>query len=73
MLTWPERVDFGAEAVRSTLSKVWLYVLIGVAVGSVIHGFMPADFLTTVMGRRAWWSVPAAVALGVQCILARRE
>ena len=68
-MTWAERIDFGAEAVRSTLRKVWPYVLAGVAVGSLIHGFMPADFLTDVMGRRAWWSVPAAVALGAPMYL----
>ena len=43
-MTWGERVDFGGEAVRSTLRKVWPYVMVGVAAGSVIHGYMPAGY-----------------------------
>jgi uncharacterized membrane protein YraQ (UPF0718 family) len=40
-------------------------VIIGVAVGGLIHGYMPEDFLGAIMGKHAWWSVPVAVLIGV--------
>ena len=42
-----------------------MYVLIGVGVGSLIHGYVPADFLTKVAGRGNPFAVPIAVAIGV--------
>lgn len=37
----------------------------GIAIGAFIHGYVPADLLARIMGRDAWWSVPAAVLMGV--------
>ena len=47
------------------VGKVWLYVLLGIALGAVIHGYVPQDFMASFMGKEAWWAVPAAVVLGV--------
>lgn len=62
---WPARVGRGREAVRDIVGKVWPYVLLGIAVGAGIHGYVPENFMAAIMGRDAWWSVPAAVLLGV--------
>src|SRR5450756_1420679 len=59
------RVSIAWEAVRDIVGKVWPYVMVGIAVGAAIHGYVPEDFLVGLMGRDAWWSVPAAVALGI--------
>jgi uncharacterized membrane protein YraQ (UPF0718 family) len=65
-LTWAERVAAGLEAVRTVVGKVWPYVVVGIGVGAGIHGYVPQDWLASFMGRdAAWWSVPAAVLLGV--------
>jgi hypothetical protein len=40
-------------------------VIIGIAVGAAIHGYVPASALAGIMGKRAWWSVPAAVLIGI--------
>jgi uncharacterized membrane protein YraQ (UPF0718 family) len=64
-LTWADRVQYGMNAVREIVGKVWPWVLAGIAVGAAIHGYAPEDFLASVMGRQAWWSVPVAVAVGV--------
>ena len=64
-LTWDERVSRGWDAVRDIVKKVWLYVVIGIAVGAGIHGYVPTDALAEVMGKSAWWSVPVAVLIGV--------
>lgn len=63
--SWQERVGAGRTAVREIVGKVWPYLLGGIAVGALIHGYVPEGFLASIMGRDAWWSVPLAVVLGV--------
>jgi uncharacterized protein len=63
--TWSERFAAGGRHVREIVGKVWPYVLVGIALGALIHGYVPQDFMASFMGRDVWWSVPAAVALGV--------
>jgi uncharacterized protein len=63
--TWNQRIDDGRIAVRDTLSKVWLFIVAGIAVGAGIHGYVPADALGAIMGRETWWAVPLAVLLGI--------
>ncbi len=60
-----ERLDFGFAAVRTIVGKVWPYILAGIAVGALIHGYVPAQFMASFMGRDAWWAVPLAVLIGV--------
>ncbi len=64
-LTWAERLDAGARAVRDIVGRVWPWVVGGIAVGAGIHGYVPEGALAAIMGREAWWSVPAAVLLGI--------
>jgi hypothetical protein len=59
------RVAAGREAVRDIVGRVWLYVVIGIAVGAGIHGYVPTNSMAAIMGKGAWWSVPLAVLLGV--------
>ncbi len=60
-----DRVRAGFEAVRDIVSKVWIYVVLGIAVGAGIHGYVPENFLAGIMGKSAWWSVPLSVLIGV--------
>ena len=65
-LTWGERIEHGFHHVREIVGKVWPYILGGIALGAGIHGYVPEDFMASIMGRDApWWSIPAAVAIGV--------
>ena len=64
-LGWTDRLRMGLEAVRDIVGRVWIYVLLGIAVGAGIHGYVPANFMAVIMGKDAWWSVPLAVVLGV--------
>ena len=64
-LGFTARVGKGVEAVRDVVGKVWPWVLAGIAVGAGIHGYVPEGLLASFMGRSAWWSVPAAVAIGI--------
>jgi uncharacterized membrane protein YraQ (UPF0718 family) len=62
---WADRLANGRDHVRKIVGKVWPYVIAGIAVGAGIHGYVPEDFMASLMGRDAWWSVPAAVLVGV--------
>ena len=64
-LALSERIDAGFASVRTIVGKVWPYVLLGIALGAAIHGWVPEDFMAGIMGKDAWWSVPLAVAIGV--------
>ena len=64
-LNWHDRLHAGLDAVRDIVGKVWMYVVAGIAIGAFIHGYVPENFLAGIMGKQAWWSVPAAVAVGV--------
>jgi hypothetical protein len=64
-LALAERIDVGLAAVRNIVSKVWPYILAGIAIGAGIHGWVPQDFMASFMGKDAWWSVPLAVLIGV--------
>lgn len=59
------RIQLGRDAVRDIVGKVWLYVMIGIAVGAGIHGYVPANAMASFMGKGAWWSVPLSVIIGV--------
>ena len=64
-MTWAERISRAAQSVRDIVGKVWPYVVIGIAIGAIIHGYVPENALAGIMGKQAWWSVPAAVLIGV--------
>lgn len=64
-MSWERRFLAGWHHVKEIVGKVWPYILVGIAVGAGIHGFVPEDFMVSIMGRDAWWSVPSAVILGV--------
>lgn len=63
--TMVERLQAGLDAVREIVGKVWLWIIAGIAMGAFIHGYVPAELLARIMGKDAWWSVPAAVVMGI--------
>lgn len=60
-----KRISAGIDAVKEIVGKVWIYIVIGIAVGAGIHGYVPENFMASLMGKSAWWSVPIAVLIGV--------
>lgn len=63
--TWAERFQVAWQSTKEIVGKVWLYVIVGIAIGAGIHGYVPESALAGILGKQAWWSVPAAVILGV--------
>jgi hypothetical protein len=64
-LTLVDRYRLGIAATREIIGKVWLWVILGISMGALIHGYMPEELLAKIMGADAWWSVPAAVVIGI--------
>ena len=64
-ITLVDRLKAGLDAVVDIVGKVWIWVIAGIAAGAFIHGYVPSDLLASIMGREAWWSVPAAVVIGI--------
>lgn len=63
--TLSDRIAAGFASVHEIVGKVWPYILVGIATGALIHGYVPEDFMASIMGKQAWWSVPLAVLIGV--------
>lgn len=64
-ITMVDRLKIGVEQVREIVGKVWIWVLVGIGIGAAIHGYVPEEMMLRIMGGEAWWSVPAAVVVGV--------
>jgi len=64
-VTFNDRIQAGYTAVVDIVSKVWIYIVAGIAVGAAVHGYVPENFMASFMGKEAWWSVPLAVLIGV--------
>jgi uncharacterized protein len=64
-LSLGERIAAGFTSVREIVGKVWPYILVGIAIGAGIHGYVPAEFMASFMGKDVWWAVPLAVIVGV--------
>jgi uncharacterized membrane protein YraQ (UPF0718 family) len=64
-VTAVDRIKAGIEAVHEIVGKVWPWIIAGIAAGALIHGYAPTELLASIMGRGAWWSVPAAILVGI--------
>ena len=64
-MTWNDRVDFGISESKSITLTVLPYIILGIAVGAVIHGYAPADFLVNIAGPDNPLAVPVAVLIGI--------
>ncbi len=64
-MTVRDRIDFGISESKSITLKVLPYILIGIAIGAIIHGYAPADFLVNIAGPGNPLAVPIAVLIGI--------
>lgn len=64
-IPFEERIESGIIAVKEIVAKVWIYIVLGIAVGAGIHGYVPENFMASLMGKSAWWSVPLSVLIGI--------
>ncbi len=64
-LTTRDRIEFSKDQVKEIVKRVWMYILIGVGVGALIHNWIPEPFIAAVLGQDKWYSVLVATVLGV--------
>lgn len=64
-VTFSDRIKAGETAVKDIFSRIWLYLIIGIAVGAAVHGYVPEDYLASMMDKSYWYSVPVAVLTGI--------
>ena len=64
-MTFKDRRKFAGEELKTIFSRVWKWVIIGVGLGAALHGFIPDNWIQDHLGSGTWWSVPAAVLLGI--------
>ncbi len=64
-VSWKNRIDTGVNTVKEIVGKIWIYILIGIAVGAGAHGYIPQDYMASLMGKDAWYSVPLSILIGI--------
>lgn len=64
-ITFSQRIAMGYNAVKEIVGKVWLYVAFGILVGAGAHGYVPQEFMASLMGKDVWYAVPLSVLIGI--------
>ena len=64
-LSWLERREFAKNETKEIFQVVWKWIFIGIGLGAALHGFIPDGWIESHLGGGSWWSVPAAVILGI--------
>lgn len=64
-MSMKDRHAFAKDEALTIFSRIWKWVIIGVGIGAGLHGFVPESWIVDHLGDGAWWSVPAAVLLGI--------
>ena len=64
-LTTKDRLKFGKDQVLDIINKVWLYIIIGVGIGALIHNWIPEEIISAILGQDKWYSVVLATFVGV--------
>lgn len=64
-LSLRDRHRFAVSELKDIMKRVWLWIIIGVGIGAFLHGFVPQSYIVAHLGGGQWWSVPAAVCLGI--------
>ena len=64
-MPFSERHEFAKDETLEIFGRVWKWVIIGVGAGAALHGFVPDGWIEQHLGDGQWWSVPAAVLLGI--------
>lgn len=65
VMTKRQRVDYSIDQVKMIIKRVWLYIIIGVGIGAVIHGYIPEEMISAILGQDNAFSVVIATIIGI--------
>ena len=60
-----DRIRSGRIAVKEIVVKIWPYVFLGIGIGALIHGYVPNNYLASLINKSTWYSVPLTVLIGI--------
>jgi uncharacterized membrane protein YraQ (UPF0718 family) len=64
-MTFNQRISAGGDVVKEIVGKIWIYIILGIAVGAGAHGFVPDEYLAGALGNEHWYSIPLAILVGI--------
>ena len=64
-LGFRKRLASAVDETKTILGRICLWVIVGIALGAGLHGYVPEGFVAAHLGGGQWWSVPLAVAIGI--------
>ncbi|MDO8661874.1 MAG: permease [Candidatus Omnitrophota bacterium] len=59
------RIIFGIDEAKCVVKKIWIWVLIGVGLGAMIHNYVPQEAVQSIINKTGLFSVPIAALIGV--------
>lgn len=62
--TFKSRFKFGINEGKAIVKRLWVWILVGVGVGAIIHGYVPDEYITKVVNAGGFLSVPLAALIG---------
>jgi len=65
VLTVKDRIVIANTQVQDIVKRVWIYILVGVGIGALIHNWIPQEMINALLGQDKWYSVPIATFVGV--------
>jgi len=64
-ISWGDRHRFAWKEMVDILGSIWMWVLVGIGIGAVMHGYVPREWIADNLSADRWWTVPLAVVLGI--------
>jgi hypothetical protein len=64
-MKWKDRFNYAKSYTGQIIKRVWYFILIGIAIGAFIHGYVPVDFLAQYAGADKWYGVIVATIVGI--------
>lgn len=64
-VSFETRISTAIDTSKNIISRIWIYVIAGIAVGAAIHGYVPETWLSSVLHTGRWYSLPLVVLAGI--------
>lgn len=64
-ISWRARHRFAFDEGQKIMRKIWLWIVVEIAIGALLYGVIPDGTLAQYLNHRQWWSVPLAVMIGI--------